>query len=98
MDPAEETTLESSVVWPVFGDLMACLFGLFVLFFVFEKVAKPLGLCEALFGVPTLGAGTPLGNIDPLIFAVPVSLLFAVVVSLFTPKLDDDHLAACFPD
>ncbi len=35
MAPPEETPLESSVVWPVFGDLMACLFGLFVLFFVF---------------------------------------------------------------
>ena len=61
-------------------------------------MAKPLGLCETLFGVPTLGAGTPLGNIDPLIFAVPVSLLFAVAVSLFTSRLDDAHLAACFPE
>ncbi len=32
--PAEDQALESSIVWPVFGDLMACLFGLFVLFFV----------------------------------------------------------------
>ena len=35
LDPAEESPLLSSVVWPVFGDLMACLFGSFVLFFVF---------------------------------------------------------------
>jgi len=35
LDPAEESPLQSSMVWPVFGDLMACLFGLFVLFFVF---------------------------------------------------------------
>ncbi len=82
----------------VSGFISGLLVSLFVLFFVFEKVAKPLGLCEALFGVPTLGAGTPLGNIDPLVFAVPVSLLFAVVVSLFTPRLGDAHLAACFPD
>lgn len=31
---AEDDAPEASAVWPVFGDLMACLFGLFVLFFV----------------------------------------------------------------
>ncbi|AKT35972.1 OmpA family protein [Chondromyces crocatus] len=35
IDPAaEEETPELAAIWPVFGDLMACLFGLFVLFFV----------------------------------------------------------------
>ncbi|EYF02357.1 OmpA family protein [Chondromyces apiculatus] len=37
LDPAatpEEESSELSAIWPVFGDLMACLFGLFVLFFV----------------------------------------------------------------
>ncbi|WP_437621721.1 OmpA family protein [Sorangium sp. So ce321] len=32
--PAEDDAPEQAAVWPVFGDLMACLFGLFVLFFV----------------------------------------------------------------
>ncbi len=80
------------------GFMSGMLVSLFVLFFVFEKVAKPLGLCELVFGVPTLGAGTPLGNIDPLVYAVPVSLLFTVVVSHFSKKLDAEHLAACFPE
>jgi flagellar motor protein MotB len=31
---AEDETSMSAPVWPAFGDLMACLFGLFVLFFV----------------------------------------------------------------
>jgi flagellar motor protein MotB len=31
---AEEEAFESAPIWPAFGDLMACLFGLFVLFFV----------------------------------------------------------------
>ena len=30
----EEETSMGAPVWPAFGDLMACLFGLFVLFFV----------------------------------------------------------------
>ncbi len=33
IEPMEEAE-EPAVYWPVFGDLMACLFGLFVLFFV----------------------------------------------------------------
>ncbi len=80
------------------GFLSGLLVSFFVLCFVFEMVAKPLGLCELLFGVPTLGSGTAVGNIDPLIFAVPVSLLFTVGVSLFSKKPDAAHLAACFPE
>ena len=34
IDPAETETHEPEAYWPVFGDLMACVFGLFVLFFV----------------------------------------------------------------
>jgi flagellar motor protein MotB len=34
LTPAEDEAPEQAAVWPVFGDLMACLFGLFVLFFV----------------------------------------------------------------
>jgi flagellar motor protein MotB len=32
--PPDDDALEHAAIWPVFGDLMACLFGLFVLFFV----------------------------------------------------------------
>ena len=32
--PQDDESPEQAAVWPVFGDLMACLFGLFVLFFV----------------------------------------------------------------
>jgi SSS family solute:Na+ symporter len=66
--------------------------------FIFEKVSKPLGLCEAFFGVPSLGAGTPFKDVDPLVFAVPVSLLFTLVASLLSTKPSAGHLAACFPD
>jgi flagellar motor protein MotB len=31
----EDAAAPSAAIWPAFGDLMACLFGLFVLFFVF---------------------------------------------------------------
>lgn len=78
------------------GFLSGLVVSVVILFFVFEKISRPLGLCNQLFGVPSLGAGTPLKDIDPLVFAVPVSLLFSVAASLFTKKLDDAHLATCF--
>lgn len=46
-DQVEESPLQSSVIWPVFGDLMACLFGLFVLFFVWA-IAFQVDLTEHL--------------------------------------------------
>ena len=79
------------------GFLSGLAVSLMVLFFVFEKVSAPLGLCKLLFGVTSLAAGTPLKDVDPLIFAVPVSVLFTVVVSLMSRKLNAAHLAACFP-
>lgn len=69
--------------------------SLFAIFFVFEKVSKPLGLCQWLFATPTLGAGTPFKDIDPLIFAVPVSLLFSVAVSLLGRKAEVGRQAVC---
>jgi len=68
-----------------------------ILFFVFEKVSNPLGLCELFFDVSSLGTRTPFKDVDPLIYAVPVSLLFTIVVSLFSRKVESRHLAACFP-
>ena len=47
MSEQAETPLQSSVIWPVFGDLMACLFGLFVLFFVWA-IAFQVDLTEHL--------------------------------------------------
>ena len=79
------------------GFLSGLLVSLLILLFVFEKVSRPLGLCELLFGVPSLGSGMPLKDVDPLIYAVPVSLLFTVLVSLCSRKTGPVHLAACFP-
>ncbi len=79
------------------GFLSGLVVSMIMLFFVFEKVAKPLGLCNAIFGIPSFGAGTPFKDIDPLVYAVPVSLLFTVLVSSFSKKHDAAHLAVCFP-
>jgi SSS family solute:Na+ symporter len=80
------------------GFLSGLLVSLLIILFVFEKVSKPLGLCQIIFGVPSLGAGMPFKDVDPLVYAVPVSLLFTVVVSMLSKKPDASHLAECFPE
>ena len=71
--------------------------SLLAILFVFEKTAKPLGVCQWLFATPSLGAGTPFKDIDPLIFAVPVSLLLTVAVSLAGRRAGATRHAACLP-
>ncbi len=43
----DDDALETAAIWPIFGDLMACLFGLFVLFFVWA-IAFQVDLTKAL--------------------------------------------------
>ena len=45
--PADEDEAALAPIWPVFGDLMACLFGLFVLFFVWA-IAFQVDLTRSL--------------------------------------------------
>jgi solute:Na+ symporter, SSS family len=40
------------------GFLSGLAVSVVIFFFVFEKDSNPLGLCEAFFGVPSLGAGS----------------------------------------
>ena len=47
--------------------------------------AKPLGLCQALFGKVTL-LGAPWTAVDPIVIALPVSLIVMVVMQLQAGK------------
>ena len=47
ISPSDEDEAALAPIWPVFGDLMACLFGLFVLFFVWA-VAFQVDLTRSL--------------------------------------------------
>ncbi len=58
--------------------------SLFWMVFVHAKEAKPLGLCQALFGRATLSSSPVISNIDPIVVALPVSIVLMVVVSLLT--------------
>jgi len=49
--------------------------------------AKPLGLCQALFGKVTL-LGAPWTAVDPIVIALPISLIVMVVMQLQAGKAE----------
>jgi SSS family solute:Na+ symporter len=75
----------------------------FYLLFVHTKESAAIGLCQAMFGVNSLAMLAEKGSgwwllqfTDPNIIALPVSFILAVVVSLFTPKMDEKHIQHCW--
>ena len=62
-----------------------------VLFF-HEKESAALGLCQSLFGTPSLVKGTIWTVVDPIVVALPVSAIVTVVVSLLTRLSDERRL------
>jgi SSS family solute:Na+ symporter len=75
----------------------------FYLLFVHTKESAAIGLCKAIFGVDSLAMNAAKGSwvwllqyTDPNIIALPVSFILAVVVSLFTPKLEEAHIQRCW--
>jgi len=65
------------------------------LLFVHKKESEALGLCQLIFQKPTLAAA-PWTVVDPIVIALPISLLVAFGVSLFTQKVPKAHLEKCF--
>jgi SSS family solute:Na+ symporter len=62
---------------------------------VHGKEATAIGICQALFGQPTLLTGT-WTLIDPILVATPLSMLVAIVVSLLTKPAPKEHIEKCF--
>jgi SSS family solute:Na+ symporter len=63
------------------------------------KTAMGLGICQALFGKPTLlsAAFSPTwAVVDPILVALPLSAFVAVVVSLATKPMPRDHVNYVF--
>jgi len=58
--------------------------SLFCMVFLHRAEAAPIGLCKALFGRDVLIDVFPWYAIDPLVFALPLSCIAIVVVSLMT--------------
>lgn len=61
--------------------------SVFALVFLHEKESAAMGICRALFGRDVLIEAYPFPVIDPILFALPLSVLALVVVSLLTKRL-----------
>jgi SSS family solute:Na+ symporter len=78
------------------GLLSGTFTSLFLLVFVFKKTATGLGICKFIFGVDMLINVMPWYSIDVMIFAIPVSIIFTVVVSLLTQPMEKEILDRSF--
>lgn len=63
--------------------------------FLHAAEAKPFGVSMALFGKDTL-LPFPWTHVDPLLYALPVSVLVYLIVSLMTKPPEENHIKQCF--
>ncbi len=70
----------------------------FWLLLVKSAEAGDIGLVQKLTGGKTsILAGKPNWDwVDPIVVALPISIIVAIVVSMFTKRPSDEHLAKCF--
>jgi SSS family solute:Na+ symporter len=67
------------------------------LVFIKDKEASTIGVCSKLFGKTSLLLDKPnWSEVDPLIVALPISILAAVIVSLVTTPPSREHIKKCF--
>ncbi len=67
------------------------------LVFLHRKESAALGICRALFDCDELISCYPMPFVDPFVYALPLSVVALVVVSLFTAPPPERHLHRCFP-
>jgi SSS family solute:Na+ symporter len=60
--------------------------SLFALVFLHQKESAAMGICKALFGRDVLIEAYPFPVIDPILFALPLSVMAIVVVSWVTGR------------
>ncbi len=80
------------------GMITGFIVSLLWMMFIHSKESSLIGLCNALFGVPTLSPeGSMLQYVDPLIVALPASVLASVIGQLASRKQPEGaHLEQCF--
>jgi len=70
--------------------------SLFWICFVHIKESKPLLLCNNLFGVDSIAEGTKWALVDPLVIALPASIVTLLLFKNIGATLPQKHIAQCF--
>lgn len=69
----------------------------FWLLFIKDKEARALGVCYALFEKHSLLLDKPTWPVvDPIVIALPISMIVAIVVTFLTKPPSQEHLNKCF--
>lgn len=74
------------------------LVSFFWLVFVHLKESQPLLLCKLLFGVDSLALGSVWQIVDPIIIALPVSILALLIANRFGKPLPKAWVEKCFSE
>ncbi len=68
----------------------------FWLIFVHSKESKPMGICQAIFGMDTLAGESIWQHVDPIIIALPLSIIVTIVVTMLTKIKNPAYVEKCF--
>jgi solute:Na+ symporter, SSS family len=78
------------------GLITGTLVTVFWYLFIHKAEAVPLGICKMLLGRDVLITQMPWPVVDPMMVALPLSLLVTIGVSLMTEKMNEKTLEECF--
>jgi solute:Na+ symporter, SSS family len=78
------------------GMATGTLVSLFWILFIRLNESKPLLLCKALFGVDSLAEGTRWAFVDPLVIALPASIIATVLANGVGRPVPQKHVETCF--
>jgi SSS family solute:Na+ symporter len=68
----------------------------FALAFLHQKESEMLGICKAIFGKDFLIDRFPWMIVDPILYAMPISIIVLVIVTYLSKRSSDKHLAKCY--
>jgi SSS family solute:Na+ symporter len=83
-----------AAIWSMFiGFLVTALW----LLFIKDKEASTIGLCSKLFGKTSLLLDKPnWSEVDPIVIALPIAIVTAIIISFLTQPPSKEHLDRCF--
>jgi SSS family solute:Na+ symporter len=88
-----KNTTKTAAIWSISSGFFA---SLFCLFFLHKKEAEALGLSRFIFKKDYLIESFPWFVVDPIMIALPVSIIVLIVASIITKGKADKHVEACF--
>ena len=85
---------KAGAIWSM---IIGFLVTAFWLLFIKDAEARAIGLCHHLFEKHSLLLDKPNWSVvDPIVVALPISLIVAIVVSLLSKPPSKEHLDKCF--